>query len=214
MANAATDAGYSGGTSTAGGYATAATSLASSVGSILESMQLGKAAYDTSYNNALEAYTNKNRISQQNKNNSQVTGHNLQQLALAQAAIEHNANLSMIGAEKAGVFKSQAGSEGVLSVQSNQGGTLNLLQAGIALQQNKAQRQAELMKLAQGYQLPLVGNRYRTPSMIPGMINAVTGLINSGHAAYNLYSEQQQSQPTDTSSAPNNYGFNAENPIQ
>lgn len=206
MTTAATDAG----TSAAGGYAAAATSLASSVGSILESMQLGKAAYDTSYNNALEAYTTKNRISQQNKNNSAAAGYNLQQLALAQAGIENNANLNMVEAEKAGLFKSQAGSGGVLSVQRNTGGTLNLLQAGMALQQNKAQRQAELMKLAQGYQLPLVGNRYRTPSMIPGMIDAVTGLVNSGRAAYNLY----QSPRSGEAPTAQDYGFNAENPIQ
>jgi hypothetical protein len=205
MTTAVADAGYSG-ASSASGYAGMATSLASSVGSILESMQLGKAVYDQSYNQNLEAYTRKYQIAQQNNNNNRVAGHNLQQLALAQAAIVNNANLAQIGADKAGLFKSQAGGDGVLSVQKNTGGTLTLLQAGMQLQTNKAHRQAELMKLAQGFQLPLVGTRYRSPSTLPGMINAITGLVNSGQAAYNFYQSQPQPASPD-------YGFNAENPI-
>lgn len=201
MTTAVADAGYSG-DSSASGYAGMATSLASSVGSILESMQLGKAVYDQSYNQNLEAYTRQYQIAQQNNNNSRVAGHNLQQLALAQAGIVNNANLAQTSADKAGLFRSQAESEGVLSVQKNTGGTLSLLQAGMELQTNKAHRQAELMKLAQGFQLPLVGTRYRAPSAIPGMINAVTGLINSGRAAYNFYQSQPQTSGTD-----------AENPI-
>ena len=178
-------------TTDASGYGAAATSLASSVGSILESMSLPQAAYDTAYNQSIEAFTNKQRVAQQNLNNSKVAGMNLQQLAIAQASIGNNAALNSVKSEKEGLFKSQAGNSGVLSVQRNQGGTLNLLQAGLALQQNKAERQGELLKLAQGYQLPLVGNRYRTPSMIPGIINSMTGLIKSGQAAYNLYEKNQ-----------------------
>lgn len=210
MTTAAIDAGYSG-SSAAGSYGSAATSIASSVGSILESMQLGKAAYDASYNSNLEAYTQQHRINQQNKNNSAAAGHNLQQLALAQAGIINNAQLSHTGAQKTGLFKSQAGSEGELSLQKNTGGTLNLLQAGIALETNKAQRQSELMRLAQGYQLPLYGNRYRPPSMWPGIINAATGVVNAAHNSYNMYKEQTQSQPSQTAPGLNDYGFDAEN---
>ena len=169
-------AGYLG-TSNAGSYAALGSSLMGSLGAILDANTNIKRAWDQSYNYNLEQATVQQRINLQNRNNSQVAGFNLQQLAIQQAGIENQAGIDFAKNNAAWMNRGQSGSGGLISVTANPGGTGNYLQAAQQLKQVEAEKQAALMRLAQGYQMPTPTRPFKIYTPWDQYLRGATGTI-------------------------------------
>jgi hypothetical protein len=172
-------AGYLG-SSSVGSYAALGSSIFGSIGAILDANTNTQRTWDLSYNSALQQATERNRIQQQNNNNSQVAGFNLQQLAVKQAGIENQAGIDYAKNNAAWLNRGQEGSGGVTSATANPGGTGNYLQAAMQLQQVDAEKQQALMRLSQGYQMPTPIKPYKvyTPwdQYLKGVGSSIQGI--------------------------------------
>ena len=177
---AAQDAGYQG-QGASENWAAAGQSLFSSIGLVLDSIQNKKVAWTQSYNANLRSASEVARIRQQNANNDQTAVFNLQQLANQAAGIQSQAGLDNSRTSSIATMRGQQGTGGVTSDQLNAGGTLNFLQAGLQLKANEARRKETLMRLAQGYQLPVPTQEYkyqtRWDELLKGVGQTASGVV-------------------------------------